>query len=76
MIDWHDVARGLRSALCMSGEALEWRVLARVFCGAVEQLLVGLPRIPRECELDTLSLLDMEHLVRYQTAHEKKEGDR
>jgi hypothetical protein len=68
VIDWHDVARGLRSALCHSGETLCWRVLARVFCGAVEQSLLGLPRIPTESSLETLSLLDVEHLVRYRTA--------
>ena len=73
VIDWHDVARGLRSALCESGETLGWRVLARVFCGAVEQLLIGLPRIPSEYALDTLSLLDVEHLIRYRTAHEMGE---
>lgn len=76
VIDWHDVARGLRSALCQSGETLSWRVLARVFCGAVEQSLIGLQTIPTEASLETLSLLDVEHLVRYRMAANMMEGDR
>lgn len=69
VIDWRDVARGLRYALAESGETLRWRVLARMFCGAVEQALIGLPMVGRDCKLESLSLLDVEHLVQYWTAH-------
>lgn len=75
VVDWHDMARGLRSALHEPGETLTWRVLARVFCGAVEQSLIGLPWVPLEGGLEKLSLLDVEHLVRFRAGDEQGRED-
>jgi hypothetical protein len=42
-LTWLDVARALRSALPHgAGESIHWRVWAHVFCGAVEQDLLGM----------------------------------
>ena len=42
--DWHDVARSLRASIGEEPqESLSWRVWARAYLGAVEQLLLGLP---------------------------------
>ncbi len=75
VIDWHDVTRGLRTASREADESLGWRVFARAFCGVVEQTLIGLPRIPSEGALGSLSLLDVERLIRYCTGHEIEESD-
>jgi hypothetical protein len=44
VLDWHDVARALRASIREDRqESLSWRVWARAYLGAVEQLLLGLP---------------------------------
>jgi hypothetical protein len=47
VIDWHDVARGLRRSLADWSEAVDWLVFARVYCGAIEQTRIGLPALAR-----------------------------
>lgn len=43
---WHDVARALRASLSEAEyEAITWRVWARAFLGAVEQVLLELPHV-------------------------------
>jgi hypothetical protein len=76
VLDWHDVARGVRRALLDQRESLTWRLLARIFCGAVEQSLIGLPPVAIERGVTRLSLDDVERLVRYQLpADQRKKNE-
>ena len=68
VIDWHKVASALRSALTEADEPVTWRVFARTFCGAVEQLLLGLPQIHVKGGLGALSLYELEAVVEHKAA--------
>jgi len=43
-LTWGHVASSLRASLIAKGENFPWRVWAYSFCGAVEQVLLGVPR--------------------------------
>lgn len=68
VIDWHQVATALRSTLTEADEPVSWRVFARTFCGAVEQLLLGLPQIHVERGLRALSIFELEAVVEHKAA--------
>jgi hypothetical protein len=43
-ITWDKVAIALRRALIRSRESFQWNSLAYIFCGAIEQKILGIPR--------------------------------
>jgi hypothetical protein len=66
VIDWRDIARGLRRGLNDTAESMTWRALAVAFCGAVEQSLLGIACLRKEWET-ALSFAEVERLVQYQS---------
>lgn len=48
IVTWGDVTRETRHALLRPGNSLQWVAFARVFCGAVEEKILRVPRIPFE----------------------------
>lgn len=51
-LTWDDVAIALRRSLAGRAEDVSWRVWARAFCGAIEQQVLGVPRIDDPDEID------------------------
>lgn len=45
LLTWHDVAAALRRSIAEPGEAVEWRIWAMTFTGAVEQHILGFPPV-------------------------------
>lgn len=53
VVTWTSVCRELRKGLLQRSASHRWRAFARVFCGAVEQSVLGVP--PLQVQLDGLA---------------------
>lgn len=46
VVTWSAVARALRRELLQAGEPTQWAAFAHAFCGAIEQVILGMPAVP------------------------------